>query len=168
MKSPTYKTVTGRVLDLSKLNSQERTLLRAAITKYRTNPEWCEFSSWWMPRFAKTGLDRESKVYRICQDLEGRLGLAQGTVAPPSYRDSLADLIEAAYGSRYKFCQKTGFDPGQLSKVLNRQGDYSIQSLNEILKKVHGALLVVPEEDLRSHAGIEDLDRLLAAVGPMI
>ncbi len=165
MKSLTYKTVTGRTLDLSKLNPQERTLLRAAVTKYRTKPEWCEFTAWWMPRFAKTGLDRESKVYRICQDLEGRLGLAQGKVAPPSYRDSLADLIEAAYGSRYQFCKQTGFDPGQLSRVLNRQGDLSIQSLNEILKKVHGALLIVPEEDLRTRAGIEDMDRLLAAVG---
>jgi len=27
----------------------------------------------------------------------------QGKVAPPDYRDYLADLIEEKYGSRYKF-----------------------------------------------------------------
>ncbi len=164
MKSRPYKTITGRAIDLSDLTAKERAFAQEAFAKFKSEPEWGSFVGWWGPRFVKAGLKKDSKIYRVCQDLEARLGISQGKVAPPDYRDSLADLIEAAYGSRYKFCKQTGFDPGQLSRVLNRQGDLSIQSLNEILKKVHGALMVVPEEDIRNQAGIEDMDRLLAAV----
>lgn len=35
----------------------------------------------------------ESVACRICQDVEARLGIAQGKVAAPDYRDYLADLI---------------------------------------------------------------------------
>jgi hypothetical protein len=46
-------------------------------------------------------------------------------VAPPDYRDYLADLIEERYGSRYRFCKETVLDPGHLSRVLSSRSKLS-------------------------------------------
>ena len=54
--------------------------------------EWSKCAALWAREFDKRGLQREGLAYRICQDLEARLGIAQSKVAPPDYRDYLADL----------------------------------------------------------------------------
>ena len=76
--------------------------------------EWSEFAAWWFPKFQDSGLPETSVVERVCSDLESRLGIAQGDVATPDYRDYLFELIEERYGSRNRFCQETGVDPGHL------------------------------------------------------
>jgi hypothetical protein len=54
--------------------------------------EWTRLGAWWNAEFTKTGLSTNCAVYRICQAMEARLGIHQGSVSPPDYRDYLADL----------------------------------------------------------------------------
>ena len=93
--------------------------------------------------------------------------IAQGKVAPPDYRDYLADLIEERYGSRYRFCKETGVDPGHLSRVLASRSELSVQNLQRILEALHAALVIQPEEDLAERVSPERGARALAAAaGP--
>jgi hypothetical protein len=146
MKKCTYQTITGRNLDLSSLTENERVFLVGIDTRYRKAPEWSAFSSWWTTELRRANLPVESMTYRICQDLEARLGLAQGKVAPPDYRDYLADLIEERCGSRYRFCKESGIDPGHLSRVFASRSELSLQSLKLILDALHATLVIRPEE----------------------
>ena len=163
MKTLEYETITGRRLDLAHLNSDERKLLGSVQERYRTQPEWTAFASWWMAEFERSDLRLESVAYRICQDLEARLGIAQGKVAPPDYRDYLADLIKERYGSRYKFCKETGIDPGHLSRVLAKNSELSLPTLQKIMDALQAALVVQRQEVLFEHISPEDASRALAA-----
>lgn len=147
MKTQTYRTITGRHLDLAALSQAERDFLGTVHEKYEVGPEWSAFASWWISEFGASSLPESSTAYRICQDLEARLGIAQGKVAPPDYRDHLADLIEERYGSRSRFCKDVGVDPGHLSRVLSSQSELSLQNLQRILDALHASLVIQTEED---------------------
>lgn len=163
MKKRTYRTITGRRVDLGDLGPTERDFLGTVQEEYEGAPEWSAFASWWGGALRQAGLSESSVAYRICQDLEARLGIAQGKVAPPDYRDYLADLIEERYGSRYRFCKETGVDPGHLSRVLASQSELSLQNLQRVLETLHAALLIQPEEDLAERVSPEQAARDLAA-----
>jgi transcriptional regulator with XRE-family HTH domain len=165
MKKRTYRTITGRHLDLSGLRDLEREFLGTVQERYEVAPEWSTFGRWWTAQLNEAGLVESSVAYRICQDLEARLGIAQGKVAPPDYRDYLADLIEERYGSRYRFCKATGVDPGHLSRVFASQSQLSLQSLQRILDALHAALVIQPEEDLAKRISPERAARDLAGAG---
>ncbi len=162
MKKRAYRTITGRQLDFAELDQAERDFLGTVEAKYESGPEWSAFAGWWAAELRAAGLSRRTAAYRICQDLEARLGLAQGKVAAPDYRDYLADLIEERYGSRYRFCKETGVDPGHLSRVLSSQSDLSLQNLQRILDALHASLVIQPEEDLAERASPELAARDLA------
>src|SRR5437867_12602052 len=87
-----YQTITGRHIPLSKLSKAEKSFLALVGHKYKACQEWTRFAAWWNAEFNSTGLSTASAVYRICQDLEARLGIDQRTVSPPDYRHFLADL----------------------------------------------------------------------------
>ena len=144
----TYQTITGRHLDVASLDATERCFLGSVRQKFEEEPEWSAFATWWSNELTAAGLSKSSTSYRICQDLEARLGIAQGTVAPPDYRDYLSDLIEERYGSRYRFCQETGIDPGHLSRVLSSRSDLSLKNLQRILDTLHASLVIQHDEDL--------------------
>ncbi len=158
-----YETITGIRLNLDRSDDREREFLEEVKKKYQTRPEWTEFASWWMARFDRVDLTTESVVYRLCQDLEARLGIAQGKVAPPDYRDYLADLIEERYGSRSRFCKETGIDPGHLSRVLANRAEFSLQSLQTIMRALQAALVIQSQERLSEHLSPADARRALAA-----
>lgn len=166
MKKRAFRTITGRTLDLTALREDERRFMGAVRRKYEERPEWSEFAAWWVQEFRRTALGESSVTYRLCQDLEARLGIAQGKVAPPDYRDSLADLIEERFGSRYRFCKETGVDPGHLSRVLTGRSELSLQTLQRVLEALHASLVIQPEEQLadRLSPGQAGED-LAAAVG---
>lgn len=153
MKTTIYRTITGRPLSFAHLNPAERQFLLAVEEKYRGHPEWTQFASWWLTHFTKAGLPVESMLHRVCQDLEARLGIAQGKVAPPDYRDYLADLIEERYGSRYKFCEDAGIDQGQLSRVFAGRADLSIPALQQILQTLGAVILIQPEDAVIAKLG---------------
>ncbi len=163
MRVREYETITGRRLNLSDLEAGERRFLGVVLERYRNRPEWTVFGAWWIVELENAGLSTESVCYRICQDLEARLGIAQGKVAPPDYRDYLADLIEERFGTRYRFCRKTGIDPGHLSRVLARRAELSFQSLEKIMVALDAALVIQPQETLSRHLSPEDASEALAA-----
>lgn len=162
MSPRTYQTITGRRLDLTDLGASELEFLAEVQGLYAQAPEWSKFSARWIEAFQEAEIPEGSLSYRICQDLEARLGIAQGKVAPPDYRDYLADLIEERYGSRYRFCQETGVDPGHLSRVLSSQSELSLQNLQRVLTALHAALVIRPEEELEDSFSPESAARELA------
>jgi len=139
-----YRTITGRKLDLAKLTEPERNLLREALEHVRKAGGWNRFAAWWLKAYNESGLPESSAVFRICRDLEARLGINEGKVAPPDYRDYLADLIEEHFGSRYRFCEVTGIDPGQLSRVFAGKADLSADLLRRALKALDAHIEVRP------------------------
>jgi transcriptional regulator with XRE-family HTH domain len=164
MREHTYQLITGRMLELDRLDEKEAAFLSTVEYKYREQPDWTQFAAWWNTAFQHSDLSPESVAYRICQDLEARLGIAQGKVARPDYRDYLVDLIEERYGSRYRFCKETGVDPGHLSRVLASRSDLSIQSLQHILEALHAVLIIQPEEELSDLLSAEGAAEALAGV----
>jgi transcriptional regulator with XRE-family HTH domain len=159
-----YRTITGRPLDLSKLTRQERPFISHVRGIYKKSPEWSKFAALWLREFDKRRLKQDGLAYRICQDLEARLGIAQGKVAPPDYRDYLADLIDEKYGSRYKFCKETGVDPGHLSRVFASRSDLSLEALEKLLHTLGAALVVQPQDALKANTSPEEASRALAGV----
>lgn len=147
--TPVFHTITGRPIHLTSLTQADKDFLARILGWYRNNPDWTEFSARWTKAFQESGLSPDSPAYRICQDLEARLGIAQGRVASPDYRDYLADLIESRYGSRYKFCKETGVDPGHLSRVLSGRSDLSLESLSRLLNALQAVLVVESRVELR-------------------
>ena len=160
-----YRTITGRKLDLSALTEAERKLLREALDRVRKAGGWNRFAAWWLKAFNESGLADNSPVFRVCRDLEARLGIAEGKVAPPDYRDYLADLIEEHFGSRYRFCDATGIDPGQLSRVFAEKADLSADLLRRALKALDAHLEVRPNRAAeQTFSRDEALDSLAEAV----
>jgi len=147
-----YRLITGRQVDLSRLTIDEKRFLSEIRTRYQEDPAWNKFASLWTTKFFESRLDESSPVYRVCQDLEARLGIAQGKVALPGYRDYLADLVEEKYGTRYKFCKETGVDQGQLSRVLAGRAELSLQFLEKILHKLNATLVIKPCDEVRAEA----------------
>ncbi|HSR50342.1 MAG TPA: hypothetical protein VLV83_05900 [Acidobacteriota bacterium] len=165
MEDRVYRTITGRKLRLGELTEKEQRFVGEVARFYQEEPEWSEFSAWWTTRLRGAKLASDSMVYRLCQDLEARLGIAQGKVSPPDYRDYLADLIDERYGSRYRFCKEAGIDPGHLSRVLASRSNLSLQTLQAILGKLRAALVVQPEEALKSDLSPEAVFPVLATSG---
>lgn len=157
-----YQTITGRQIPLSKLKDAERGFLKLVAQKYKPQIEWTRFAAWWNAEFNRSGLDPQSLVYRICQDLEARLGIEQGKVSPPDYRDFLADLIDARFGSRQEFCNNTGVDPGQLSRVFAGRADLSIKALVKVLEVLHAQLVVQTDDESRQHTSVARAGEALA------
>lgn len=153
--APVYQTITGRRIPLSKLSKAEQRFLELVAKKYSSRQQWTRFAAWWNGEFNATGLDTSSAVYRICQDLEARLGINQGKVAPPDYRDFLTELIDAQFGSRQEFCNATEVDPGQLSRVLANRGDLSMKVLQKVLEVLHAHLVIQTDEESRAQTSID-------------
>src|SRR6266436_1576359 len=159
--SRVYQTITGQCISLSKLSRPEKGLLARVQQKYNSRLEWTRFAAWWNAEFTRTGLSTKSPVYRICQDLEARLGIHQGSVSPPDYRDFLADLIDGQFGSRQEFCQATGVDAGQLCRVFSGRADLSIKALEKVLVVLHAHLVIQTEEETREQTSIARAEEAL-------
>jgi hypothetical protein len=157
-----YATITGRRILLSKLSKVERTFLGQVRRQYKARLEWTRFAAWWNAEFNGAGLSTTSVVYRICQDLEARLGIDQAKVSPPDYRDFLADLIEVQFGSRQEFCKATAVDPGQLSRVFAGRADLSIKALQKVLEVLHAHLVIQTDEETRAQTSIARAEEALA------
>jgi hypothetical protein len=159
-----YQTITGRRIPLSKLSRAEKDFLARVQQKYHSRLEWTRFAAWWNAELTKTGLGTRSLAYRICQDLEARLGIHQGSVSPPDYRDFLADLIDGQFGSRQEFCQATGVDPGQLSRVFAGRADLSLRALHTVLEVLQAQLVIQTREQGREQTSVARAAEALALV----
>jgi hypothetical protein len=159
--SRVYQTITGRRIPLTKLSRPEKELLARVRHKYNARLEWTRFAAWWNAEFSKSALSTRSPVYRVCQDLEARLGIHQGSVSAPDYRDFLADLIEGRFGSRQEFCQATGVDPGQLSRVFAGRADLSLRALHKVLEVLQARLIIQTEEQAREQTSVARAEEAL-------
>lgn len=134
-----YHSLTGRVYDLGSLNERERAFLEGIFKLHSGGISWVEFSRAWIS-LGRKGLWKgrsvpvRSPVYRICQDLAARLGIMEGRISEPDYREILADLIDSKFRSRYEFCKKTGIDQAHLSRVLAGRSDFSPHTLFKVLE----------------------------------
>src|SRR5262245_61417260 len=167
VNSPIYETMTGGRIPLSNLTEVERSFLAKVAKRYSSRQDWTRFAAWWNAEFNAAGLSTSSVVYRICQDLEARLGIDQGKVSPPDYRDFLVELIDTQFGSRQEFCRATGVDPGQLSRVLASRDNLSMKVLLEVMEVLHARLVIATEEDSRAQTGIDRaIESVTAALKP--
>jgi len=164
MAVETYRTVTGREISLDRLSPAEARFLSRVREEYERSPTWIRFASWCFNEFQESGLPTTSVAFQICGDLEGRLGIAEGRVAKPDYRDYIADLIDEQYGSHDEFCKKTGVDPGQLGCVFAGKPDLSLPHLGELLRHLRARLIVKPDDELEVLARTEGAAEALAAV----
>lgn len=155
MTSP-YETLTGRKIDTRSLSAAERKLLRELTREYAAHPASDAFAQSWtrkvLPRISVLPPSQRTShpLYLIAQDLELRLGVSQGTVAPPDYRDYIVERIEEKFGSRYKFCKSTGIPQAALSQVLAGQKDFSLGRLQEIAEALDLGLALLPVQELAS------------------
>lgn len=139
----TYKTLRGEIFDLGELTPEQKAIYTDVKSAFDSNTEWTDFSNLWIARMgaAFDGIPRsevvEEPLYKICQDLESRLGIRQGHTSEPDYRDLLAEVISLHYRSRYQFCAEMGFDEGYLSSVLSKKKNLSLKKLEEILGRTN-------------------------------
>jgi hypothetical protein len=145
------------------LSDAEYTLLDAIAKKYNAQQDWTRFAAWWNAKFTASGLPTTSVVYRISQDLEARLGIDQGKVSPPDYRDYLTELIDAKFGTRQEFCRATGVDPGQLSRVLATRDNLSMKVLLQVLEVLDARLVIQTHEDSRAQTSIDQAAQAIRA-----
>ena len=153
-----YETLTGRRVPVEKFSRKERQVFLRLIEEYERSPKWGRFSSVWQRLIAEAlpkhsaKERRENALYKIGQDLELRLGIAQGAVAPPDYRDYIVDAIEEKFHSRYRFCKETGVPEGFLSQVLAGKKDFSLARLREVAAALDLELVLLPAAELRREA----------------
>jgi hypothetical protein len=148
-----YRTITGRAIETDGLSPRQKDLLSKIFEEYRKRPDWGRFSDFWMKLIRKdlSTMAPEARtidpLYLIAQDLEMRLGIAQGAVAEPDYRDYLVDRIKEKYGSRYRFCKETGIPEAFLSQVLSGKKDFSIETLCRAADALDLKLALIPKGD---------------------
>lgn len=155
-RGDTYHTMYGQVIDLTALDSAERHLVDELVARQRSVSQWTEFANYYMPAvgnfYLARGLTRrqvtETPVWKIAQDLNGRLMVAAGEARAPSadYRDRLADLIRSAFPTQKAFCEATGLSEDLVSHVLNKRKHLAIDTLTDALHRIGYRLQIVPAE----------------------
>lgn len=139
-----YRLLEGKTLDLTKLDPDERDLVRRLQRKANTLNDWNRLGNYWMAEvskhFAKKGLSRrdvsKTAAFAIGQDLEQRLGIAAGLVQPPDYRAELVDLIRDEFPSQKHFCEATGVSESLLSHVLSKRKHLAVDKLEAALDRI--------------------------------
>lgn len=154
-----YVDLYGRVVPLGSLDAEERRIVASLRRRAATNPAWHEFrnvsikalADFYKPR----GLSRRKIIstpaWRIARDLTGLLGIAQGIMRAPDYRDDLEELIRTRFKSRRAFCKATGLSEDMLSHVLAKRKDLAISTLAKALAKVGHHLQIVADPEPAAH-----------------
>jgi hypothetical protein len=102
LSMPTYNTLDGRLLDLSGLTADERAYLARCYAAFRSGMPWSDFgelahgSQHPLLRGTSGVVTRavwDHPLYQATSDLEDRLGIRQGELAPDPGDDLLHDPI---------------------------------------------------------------------------
>ncbi|HEY3243162.1 MAG TPA: helix-turn-helix domain-containing protein [Phycisphaerae bacterium] len=136
-----YETIHGKRVPLDQLDAEEQRTFDRLYRYALGNPDWNEFCNrlWrevqkcYLPRGLSPRQITRRLLYQVAQDMESRLGIAQGRVRESEYRDELASLIQQAGLTRYRLSQRTGVSQDLLSHVLKGRKDLSLKSLKKLL-----------------------------------
>ena len=141
-----YFDLYGHEIDTSSLDEEERRLVGELEQFAQDHPDARTTEYWnYYPRrvgsfYEARGLNRrattQTLVWRIAQDLNGRLLIAAGLAVRGDYRDDLESLILLKYKTRREFCEATGLTEDMLSHVLAKRKDFGIQTLADALSKI--------------------------------
>jgi hypothetical protein len=148
----TYVDLRGTIHQLIGLDKDEIELLESFFTLADSNPTWVDYHNHWMKavgefydaRGVTRRESRQSLVFRIAQDLGGRIGMAEGWMRQSDYRDELETLIHTRFKTRRAFCEATGLSEDMLSHVLSRRKHLAIDTLSEALAKIGYAVHIAP------------------------
>jgi hypothetical protein len=147
-----YVDLRGDQIPLGGLDNEEFELVRALKHRAETHPDWIDFDNYWVGAVADLydgrGVPRSQSsrtaVFRIAQDLSGRLAMAAGWARAPDYRDELEELIRTRFRTRREFCEATGISEDMLSHVLARRKHMSIEALAHALERIGYDVRITP------------------------
>jgi len=109
---------------------------------------WPSFTNFWIGKLrALGGITPEEPIWKICQDMDSRIGIQQELTREPTWRDLLEKVIDDLFTSRYAFCKATGVDQGFLSGVLHGKRNLSLPKLIEILAKINLRIAFIKKAD---------------------
>jgi hypothetical protein len=142
--SEIYVDLDGNELSLSFLDAEERRLVARLCEYAGENPEYADFDSRAYDVvgafYDARGRSRKQSIqtipYRICLDLAGRLGIAQGLIRPEDPRNDLELLIEKHFPSVEAFAQASGIEAEVLKEFLVGEQDLSLDTLSSALQRV--------------------------------
>lgn len=151
-RNESYVDLDGNEILLSDLDAGERKLIARLRRRAETHADWNDFDNYWLAIVAEfhlaRGLSRpqirRTAAYRVGQDLSSRLGIAQGMIASPDYRDQLEDLVLNRFPSRRAFCKATGVSEDMLSHVLAGRKDFSLSVLSKALARIGYHVRITP------------------------
>jgi hypothetical protein len=157
-QSDFYVDLKGRIYFLSELDEQERELVHELQKRAEPHPEWSEFNNFWIKAvpslYEPRGLSRreitQTPVWKIAQDLSGRIAVAAGLAQPPDYRDELEEIIRQKFRTRREFCEHTGISEDMLSHVLARRKHLSLDALLQALDKLGYSLHITPNQPVKA------------------
>lgn len=136
-----YETLNHEIFYIDELPKEHIKFYEEVKKYYEKEPNWNEFGNFWIGKInsilgkVKREEAVKTPIFRICQDMESRLGIKQGYTRTTDYRDILAKIIAEKYHSRYRFCREVGIDEAFLSNVLKKKKHFSTEKLQEILER---------------------------------
>ncbi|HEY4232177.1 MAG TPA: hypothetical protein VGM76_02010 [Lacipirellulaceae bacterium] len=136
----------GQVIDTTSLDDEELRLVDELeqFAKDHSDARTSEYHNFYLRRvggfYERRGLSRRETtktiVWRIAQDINGRLMIAAGLAKRHDYRDEIERLILMKYKSRRAFCEATGLSEDMLSHVLAKRKNLGIETLADALAKI--------------------------------
>lgn len=91
-RTSNYTTLENKVIALNTLSWVERAFYDRLHTYYKTSPSHEDFSFYWRSEGEEIWANKPRKevsrspIFAICQDLDARLAIKEGHVAPPEPR----------------------------------------------------------------------------------
>jgi hypothetical protein len=152
IKGSVYTTMKGETFALTDLDVDERKLVDDALARYKTTTNWTVLRNWSVREvgdfYLRRGLTRRAittqPVWKIAQDLAGRLMVRAGEALAPDYRDRLAELIRSDFPTQKAFCEATGLSEDLLSHVLSKRKHLAIDTLSDALERIGYRIQIVP------------------------
>jgi hypothetical protein len=152
IQADSYVDMKGTNYVLAVLDEEERQLVGKLNAFFKKKPDWAAFTNFYLKEvgafYKSRGLSRQqitdTPVWKIAQDLAGRIHIAQGKARPSDYRDELEFLIQSQFHTRRAFCEATDLSEDMLSHVLAKRKDFGIQTLADALAKVGYTIHITP------------------------
>ena len=147
-----YIDLKGTAYGVAGLALDERNLIARLKERADQCDDYAQFRNYWLAEverfYSAQGLSRretlETVGYRIGQDLGSRLGIAEGKMRRPDYRDELEVLVQKNFRTRKEFCDATGLSEDMLSHVLARRKHLGIDTLSDALARIGYTIHIAP------------------------